>query len=39
MLGLTDVLNSMVQNLRIKELKLSKKARKLLVLRLILGRI
>ncbi|KAI8654215.1 hypothetical protein NCS56_01378200 [Fusarium sp. Ph1] len=37
MLGLTDVLNNMVQNLRIKELKLSKKARKLLVLRLILG--
>ncbi|WAO95847.1 Hypothetical protein NCS54_01349200 [Fusarium falciforme] len=36
MLGLTDVLNSMVQNLRIKELKLSKKARKLLVLRLLL---
>ncbi|KAL6364357.1 hypothetical protein LRP88_01755 [Fusarium phalaenopsidis] len=30
MLGLTDVLNNMVQNLRIKELKLSKKARKLI---------
>ncbi|EEU35583.1 uncharacterized protein NECHADRAFT_52409 [Fusarium vanettenii 77-13-4] len=37
MLGLTDVLNSMVQNLRIKELKLAKKARKLLVFRLILA--
>ncbi|KAL2673757.1 hypothetical protein Neosp_012201 [[Neocosmospora] mangrovei] len=37
MLGLTDVLNSMVQNLRIKELKLAKKARRLLVFRLILA--
>lgn len=37
MLGLTDILTELVQNLRVTELKLSTKFRKLLCLRIFLG--
>lgn len=37
MLGLTELLTEKVQNLRVRELKFSKWARKLLCLRVLLG--
>jgi ATP-binding cassette subfamily C (CFTR/MRP) protein 1 len=39
MLGLSDILTEMVQDLRVRELKLSKQYRKLLCFRVLLGRI